>query len=117
MPRQRPGPRSVWEAASRGILPDRRGKIGRLRPKQCGGRVEPLAGEPAGRKAVAAVRREQVADGGVVGLRRRGREGERDLAQAELEQAIALAGLAVVVALGRCPGEDFDLAVIEAEAA
>src|SRR5229473_1305444 len=100
MPRQRPGPRSAWEDASRGILPDRRGKIGRLRPKQCGGPVEPLAGEPGGRKAAAAMGREQVGDGSVVGLRRRGRKCERDLAQPELEQAIALAGLAVVVALG-----------------
>ena len=53
----------------------------------------------------------------LVGLRRRCREGKRDLAKAEFEQAIAAAGLAVVVTLGRRPGENLDLAVIETEAA
>ena len=53
----------------------------------------------------------------LVGFRRRCREGKRDLAKAEFEQAIAAAGLAVVVTLGRRPGENLDLAVIETEAA
>ena len=46
-----------------------------------------------------------------------GGKGQRDLAEAELEQPIAAARLAVVVALRRGAGEDLDLAVVEAEAA
>ena len=54
--------------------------------------------------------------GGLVGLRRGGAERQRDVGQAQLEQAIASAGLALVVALGHRPREDLDLARIEPEA-
>ena len=46
-----------------------------------------------------------------------GAGGERDRAKTKLEQAIAPAGLAVVVALGCGAREDLDLAIVEAEAA
>ncbi len=53
----------------------------------------------------------------LVGLGGSGGEGERDLAKTEFEQAIAAARLAVVVALRRRPGQDFDLAVVKSESA
>src|SRR5436190_24006164 len=53
--------------------------------------------------------------GCLIRLGGRGAERECDLAQSELEQAIAAARLAVIVALGRCAGDDLDLAVIETE--
>ena len=56
-------------------------------------------------------------DGGLIGLGRRGGEGERDLAQAQLEQAVAAARLAVIVALRRRAAEDLDLAIVQPEAA
>jgi hypothetical protein len=43
-------------------------------------------------------------------------EGESNLAKTEFEQAIAAARLAVVVALRRRAGEDFDLAVVKSKA-
>ena len=60
---------------------------------------------------------DNLGDGGLIGLGRRGGEGERDLAQAQLEQAIAAAGLAVIVALRRRAAEDLDLAIVQPEAA
>ena len=78
---------------------------------------EPFAAKPGGGESVAAMLGEHLLDGGLVGLGGSGGEGKRDLAQTELEQAIAAPGLAVVVALRRGPGEDLDLAVVEAEAA
>jgi hypothetical protein len=60
---------------------------------------------------------DDLGDGGLVGLGRGGGEGERDLGEAQLEQAIAAARLAVIVALRRRPAEDLDLPVVEAEAA
>ena len=60
---------------------------------------------------------EDVGDGGVIGLRRCGREGERDLAETEREEPIAAARLAVIVPLRHGPRDDLDLAFIEAEAA
>src|SRR5260370_16915659 len=89
----------------------------RRRPKQFGGPVESLAGEPGSRKDVTAAGREHIGDGGVVGLRRGGGEGERDLPQPELEQAIAAAGLGGGGALWRGPGGELDLAVIWAPTA
>ncbi len=41
---------------------------------------------------------------------------QRDIGQTELEEAVAAPRLAVIVALGHCPREDLDLAVVEAEA-
>src|SRR3546814_5966400 len=52
----------------------------------------------------------------VVGLRGCGAESQSDFGQAQLEQAISPAALAVIIPLGRGPREDFDLAIIEAEA-
>ena len=60
---------------------------------------------------------QDLGDGGLVGLGRSGGEGERHLGEAELEEPVAAPRLAVVVALGRGTAEDFDLAIIQAEAA
>ena len=60
---------------------------------------------------------EKPLDRGVIALRRCSTEGERDGAEAELEQAVAAPGLAVVVALRCRAGDDLDLPVVEAEAA
>ena len=59
-----------------------------FRREQVGGPVESFAAEP-GRREVVAVLGQHICDGGLVGLRRCRREGERDLAQAKLKQAIA----------------------------
>src|SRR5215469_3166387 len=53
--------------------------------------VEALAAEPGRGKASAATRVQHLGDGGLIGLGGRGGEGERDLGQSELEQAIAAA--------------------------
>ena len=45
-----------------------------------------------------------------------GGQSERDVAQAQLEQAVAAPGLAVVIALGRGPADDLDLPVVQSEA-
>ena len=58
---------------------------------------------------------EDLRDGCLIRLGGRGAERECDLAQSELEQAIAAAGLAVIIALGRGAGDDLDLAVVETE--
>jgi len=71
----------------------------RLGVHQPGGPSNAAGVEPSTGEAFAAVGGEQVGDELLVGFRRRGREGERDLAKAELEQAVAAARLAVVVAL------------------
>ena len=60
---------------------------------------------------------EHARDRGLIGLGGRGAEGERDLAKAELEQPVAAARLAVIVALRDGAREDLDLPVVEAEAA
>ena len=73
--------------------------------------------EPSGRESVAAVLGDDALDRGVVGLGRGGAEGERDRAETQLEQPIAAARLAVIVALRRRAREDLDLAIVEAEAA
>ncbi len=71
--------------------------------------------EPGGGKAGAAMSGQHIRNGGLIGFGGGGREGERDFTQAQLEQAIAAPGLAVVVALRGCPGENLDLAIIETE--
>jgi len=78
--------------------------------------VEALAPKPCRGKAVAALGVDDLGDGGLIGLGGRGGEGERHFGEAQLEQAIAAAGLAVVVALRRGPAEDLDLTVVQAEA-
>ena len=75
---------------------------------------EALAAKPRGSESFAAMRAERLRNGCLVGLGGGSGKGERDLAQTEIEQAIAAAGLAVVVALGRGPSEDLDLPVVEA---
>ena len=76
-----------------------------------------LGAQPSGGETTSAIGGEKIGDGGLVGLRGSGGEGERDLGEAELEQAIAAPGLAVVVALRDAAAQDLDLAVVEAEAA
>src|SRR3546814_5998657 len=56
------------------------------------------------------------ADRGEVAALRSGGEGKRDRAEAEIEQPVAECRLAVVIALGRRRGDDFDLAIVEPEA-
>ncbi len=56
-------------------------------------------------------------DGRLIGLGGRGGEGECDFGEAQLEQAIAAARLAVIVALRRRAAEDLDLAIVQPEAA
>ena len=85
--------------------------------EQVRGPVEPFVAQPGGGEAVSAVLCEHGRNRGLIGLGRGGGEGERNLAQTQLEQAIAPARLAVVVAFRRCAGEDLDLAIVEAEAA
>src|SRR5215831_10323957 len=72
--------------------------------------------QPAGHEAVAAMIDQDLFDQELVGLRGSCRKGERDLAEAELEQPIASARLAVIVPLGGCPSEDLDLAIVQPEA-
>ena len=60
---------------------------------------------------------EHALDRGLVGLGGRGAEGERDLAKTQLEQPVAAARLAIIVALRRGARENLDLPVVEAEAA
>ena len=60
---------------------------------------------------------EHLLDQRLVGLRGGSGKGERDLAKTELEQAVAAARLAVIVALRGGAGEDFDLPIVQAEAA
>src|SRR5262249_58616883 len=90
-------------------------RLHRLAGEQVRCPVEALAAQPGGGKAVVARLGEDLRDGCLIGLGGRGGEGERDLPQSELEQAIAAARLAVIVALGCCSGDDLDLVVIEPE--
>ena len=76
----------------------------------------PLRLEPRSGKAVAAVVGNELRDGGLVGLGRGGREGQRGIAEAELEQTVAASRLAVIVALRRRPRDDLNLAIVEPEA-
>ena len=71
--------------------------------------------QPLGGEALAAVGLDQLGDAELVGLGRSGGEGQRDLAQPQLEQPVPAPRLAVIVALGRRPAQDFDLAGVEAE--
>ena len=66
-------------------------------------------------KPLVAMLGEHAIDDRVIGLGRGGAEGERDRTEAQFEQAVAAAGLAVVVALGRGARDDLDLPVVQAE--
>lgn len=72
--------------------------------------------QPSRREARRAMACDQVGDGALIGLGGRGAKGERDLAQPQLEQAIAPARLAVVVPLRNGLAEDLDLPAVQAEA-
>src|SRR5271165_781726 len=79
--------------------------------------VEALGAQPGGGETTPAIGGEKIGNCRLIGLRGSGGEGERDLAEAELEQAVAPPGLAVIVALRRRPTQNLDLAVVETEAA
>ena len=74
-----------------------------------------MLGEPGVDEAALAMLGENAIDDRVIGLGRGGAEGERDRAEAQFEQPVAAARLAVVVALGRGAGDDLDLPVVQAE--
>ena len=84
--------------------------------EKLGGPAEAARPEQGGGKATLAVLREHAVDQRLVGGRRGAANGERDRAQSELEEPVAAAGLQVVVPLGRGPGDELDLPVVEAEA-
>jgi len=84
---------------------------------EVGGPGDAAGFEPAGYKILAAVFGEHLLDQGLVCLRGGGGKGERDLPETEIEQAVAAAGLAVVVTLWHGAGENLDLSIVQAEAA
>src|SRR6185437_3388660 len=59
---------------------------------------------------------EDLLDQRLVGFGGSRREGQSHFAEAELEQAIAAAGLTVIVAFRRCPSQDLDLTVVKSKA-
>ncbi len=77
----------------------------------------PRCWSQAGTKPSGPCSARSCCDGSLVCLGRGCGEGERNFAKTKFEHPVAAAGLAVVVALGRCPAQKLDLAVIEAEAA
>src|ERR1700761_8552037 len=72
--------------------------------------------EPARHEVGAAAFGQDLFDQCLVGLGGSRREGERDLAKTEFEQAVAAARLAVVVPLWRGAGENFDLPIVQPKA-
>ena len=70
-----------------------------------------MCGEPAVNEALVAKLSDHALDVRVIGLGRGGAESERNRTQSEFEQAVATAGLAVVIALGHRPSEDLDLMI------
>src|SRR5258708_28884653 len=69
-----------------------------------------LAAQPSRSKAVAAVIGHEFGDGDLIALRGRCGEGESGVAEAEFEQAVAAAGLTIIVALLGGPAHDLELA-------
>ncbi len=104
-----------------GIRHDRRGgfrpvgKIGEI-GDEVGRPFDAAQAQPRREEAVATMLGDKSGNALVVGFRGCGAEREADFGQPQFEQAVAPPRLAVVVPLGRCPCEDFDLPVIEAEA-
>src|SRR5690606_11083015 len=94
----------------------RKGEIGEVRD-QVGRPVHTAGFEPGREEAIAPMLGEDLTDQHLIGFGRGGAEGEANLRQPQFEQPVAPAALAVIVALGRRPREDLDLAVVEAEAA
>ena len=81
------------------------------------GRPGDIAGlQPPRHKIVATMFGKDLLDQRLVGLGGSGGEGERNLAKTKFEEAMAAARLAVIVALRRRAGEDFDLAVVKSKA-
>jgi hypothetical protein len=80
-----------------------------------GGPGSTAVAQPCGGEVLAAVRLNKFGDAELVGLGRRGGEGERDIAEAKLKQPVAAPRLAVIIALGRRPAKDLDLAVVQPE--
>lgn len=72
-------------------------------PRSFGRSTRAAQPQPVGRKAHAAMLGEHMLDGGLIRLRGCGRKGQRDLAEAQLEQPVA-APRAVIVALRRRAG-------------
>ena len=79
--------------------------------------MQPFGAQPCSGEPRLADLGDDCADGGLVGLRGGGGEGECHLGKAQLEQAIAAPRLAVIVALRRRAAEDLDLPVVQPEAA
>ena len=78
----------------------------------------PRSMQPGARESLAAVLGENPLDARPDRSWRRRRKGRAPTrTEAQFEQAIAAPRLAVIVALGRRPRDDLDLAVVEAEAA
>jgi hypothetical protein len=120
--------RPAWRGAGwwlHGSCPSRQGELAGIFPvsgQRIGLRVGKKLdrpGQPRWRSHSAAkaraVRLDELGDAALIGLGRGGGEGQRDLAKPQLEQAVAAPRLAVIVALGRRPAEDFDLAGVEPE--
>ena len=82
---------------------------------EVGGPGEPVFGQPLGEKPVRAAAGVNRGDQRLVLLRRGGAERQRYVRQTQLEEPVAAAGLAVIVALGHRAREDLDLAIVEAE--
>src|SRR5690606_9647850 len=97
-PARSPTPRPSDRRQTRAAPQPERGRYsssleGLLIGGDCGGQqlgrpFELAVGEPGGREPRAAVRGEELADAGLVGLRGRCRKGERDVAKTQVEEAI-----------------------------
>src|SRR3990167_6918671 len=98
-----------------GIFPAAGQRIGLGFGKKLDSPGAAAAPQPLGRKAGLAPRLDDVGDGELVGLGRGGGEGQRDLPQPQLEEAVSAPRLAVVVALRRGPAQYLDLASVEPE--
>src|SRR5690606_37898257 len=83
--------------------------------EQLGSAVQSAVPQPGVGETGVTVIAEQPIDATLIGGAGRRREGQSDGPQVELEQPVALAGLKVVIALGRGLGNDLDLPGIEAE--
>ena len=70
------------------LLVGRADDVGEVRD-EIGGPADAAFSKPGRDESVAAVLRDDALDGGVVGLRRGGAEGQRHRAEAEFEQAVA----------------------------
>src|SRR3546814_17147039 len=73
--------------------------------EEIGRPVEAALTQPGGGKAITAMFGDEFADADLVGLGRRGGEGERDLAEAQFEQPVSAARLAIIVSLRGRPAQ------------